>query len=246
MQNAWEQQGSELHPSHAAGVRAWRARIVSSQQPAGGCVASTPLCRCNTHHAGLTSKLGAAAICVLHATLHGCALHGAPTSIDEYTTSGALHRSCRGWACYFQPVSACQNATLAPGQAVRTISTDQRHLLHQFKVVANRTGLASEMLIMATCMAWATRPLPLLSRTELALTRRLDSISGGEPSGGGEASGDGASGGEPDGEERVGLSRCVGAHLRRGDKKSADRHVPDLEERKGVAYHLSAESIWRW
>ncbi len=226
--DAWTAQGAEPPPLHAAEVRAWRDAIVRSQQPAESCSAAR-LCSCSPHRAGLTSKLHAAAICVMHAALRECAIVGDPARIDEYTTSKVLReRGCVGWNCYFLPISKCHNAS----GPTRTVSTDQRHLLGAFRSVENRTGLGSEMLIFATAMAWSTRPTPLLARAELQHSRL------GAPSGGGR---------------ELLTPRCVGAHLRRGDKIGAPRwpRLPDVPESAGravqtlVASHVSAESIWR-
>lgn len=200
----------------AAEAALWRARVVSSQL---GC---RQFCRCATHHAGLASKLHAAAICLLRAALQNCSIVGPPVHLDEYNT--AMPSTCLGFDCYFQPISTCGDTSMA----AQPLSGDQRHLLQPLAQVARLTGLRSELLVMATCVAWIMRPRPALqaayayyaSRAGL-VPRDLSYINEGHP-------------GEP--------QRCVAAHVRHGDKKSyhAQRNS------KGVGSHLSAVSFWRW
>ena len=95
----WSQQ--ELAPTHAAGVLALRRLITTTQQP-DSC---RELCRCAGHHAGLGSQLHAAAVCLLQATLRGCAVVGPPAQFAEYSDRrsallifGAMPRGQGGWS----------------------------------------------------------------------------------------------------------------------------------------------------
>ena len=209
----WSQQ--DLAPSHAAGVLALRRLVTATQQP-DACV---ELCRCAGHHAGLGSQLHAAAVCLLQATLRGCAVVGPPAQFPEYTTHAALRRGCAGFDCYFMPLSTC---TAGRNQRTIELKPDQRHLQVPLGTVANQTGLRSELLVMSTLLAYVMRPQPLLSRAVAHFAAASTAV----PAGGGGGSSAPRS--------------CVAAHVRHGDKKSF-MHAAAAER-----WRLSGPSFWRW
>ena len=149
--NTWKLQGVRQPASHAAGLQAWRRAVVSSQR---NCLHT---CRCSNHAAGLGSKLHHAATCLLLATLKHCAIIGDPVNLNEYTTNQTLRAGCVGFACYFQPLSNC-TASLATGALSSRIQVNQLDILEPLALVANQTSLNSELLVMATLMAYLTRP----------------------------------------------------------------------------------------
>lgn len=173
--------------------------------------------------------MNAAALCVLMAVLEGCALEGPAILMDEYTTNASLRKRCRGFECYFLPISAC-NQNGQSQRKVRTLNDTDEALLtsrdrasSMLRKVAERTGLTSQFLAKATVMAYLLRPKPLLAEA-------VDTFLA-------EAGMAGANG--------TPRPRCVGEHLRRGEKLSYHL-IQSARGYEPAKLALNESSFWRW
>ena len=157
------------------------------------------------------------AMSLVHATLDGCTFVPQwPTSqLSSLNTGAALQKACRDgnrtrYECYFLPLSHC-NATKSTDFLPISESSDDLVL------VAERTGLRSELLVMGTALAFVMRPQPELRSAVEYYGNRLGLSEPGA------------------------RHRRIAMHLRRGDKYSLHpKHMKNHSWR----IHPDSFAIW--
>jgi hypothetical protein len=212
-------------PGHEASLSRFRRLIRNTQQP-DSCTRQCTLT--NAYHGGALADVRRIAYALMYAVTHECALVGLWPAYEKtggmaaVTTSVALRKRCTesgrlGMHCYFMPLSTCHGSS-TKAAFHRKFALDQKfHLDVYLDRLQQQTGLRSEVLVMGTLLSWIMRPQPELSE---AITRYGNAMQLGQAGS---------------------RHRCIGMHVRHGDKHSLySKHM------RNHSWRVAAESFDVW
>lgn len=202
----WDAAAEVRHPGFDTPLAQFRELIRSTQEPT--ICADSNVCRVSSYVGGTGSNLKRLAHHLLAAVLHGKAIVGRYPGgqHSRLSTNMLLRQRCEEEGrlaneCYLQPVSTChtplfgKNSSRHEHQLDKCPSVSEPKVMSLMDLVANRTGLRSEALIMGSLQARILRPQPELRAAIKFYGRNAGFGSGGR-------------------------HRIVSMHLRRGDKHS--------------------------